>query len=245
MRYNVNIKLNISSLNVDRHDLLNQSKKVVTRRILYFHRPGHLSILPLQNIFESIISSYIKDKVGVAEDFLNESLALSLKANLSNLFTDGLLRLAGTGQNTVDHNRLVRGDIIYWLDRKHENEFENRFFDLIDDFIVYLNQSCYAGINDYEFHYTLYPTGTFYKRHLDRFKNTDTRKFSIIMYLNVGWKLEDGGQLRIFHDTYEQDIAPTNGKMVFFNSGELEHEVLVTNTARLSITGWLKSYPLR
>jgi SM-20-related protein len=31
-----------------------------------------------------------------------------------------------------------------------------------------------------------------------------------------------------------------NGKGVFFKSGELEHEVLLANKMRMSITGWLK-----
>jgi SM-20-related protein len=61
------------------------------------------------------------------------------------------------------------------------------------------------------------------------------------MYLNVDWKPGDGGELRIYHDRFDQDITPTDGKIVFFNSSEFEHEVLLTNKTRLSITGWLKS----
>jgi len=58
------------------------------------------------------------------------------------------------------------------LDRGHENEYENDFLDQIDDFIKYLNRSCFAGITSYEFHYSLYEIGSFYKRHLDQFKTT-------------------------------------------------------------------------
>lgn len=195
----------------------------------------------MQHTFESLLNSYIEDKVGVAENFLGASLASSLKNNLEKLFAEGHLRLAGTGNTNIVHDTLYRNDIIHWLDRKNENEFENQFFDLMDQFIIYLNESCYAGIKNYEFHYTLYPIGSFYKRHLDQFKNNDTRKFSMIMYLNIDWKIEDGGELRIYHSNYQQDITPTNGKIVFFKSSELEHEVLVTHKARLSITGWLRS----
>jgi SM-20-related protein len=131
--------------------------------------------------------------------------------------------------------------VIHWLDRKHENQFENTFFDLMDAFVIYLNESCYAGIKDYEFHYTLYPIGSFYKKHLDQFQNNDSRQFSMIMYLNLNWRKEDGGELRIHHANHDQNISPTNGKIVFFRSSELEHEVLITNKARLSITGWLRS----
>ena len=199
------------------------------------------STLHLQKIFESLINSFIETKVGIAEDFLSPSMSSNLTINLESLFQDDKLRLAGTGSDSLNHNSLFRSDYIHWLDRKNENEFENSFFDLVDEFIVYLNESCYAGIRDYEFHYTLYPVGSFYKRHLDQFRNDNRRKFSMIMYLNIGWKKVDGGELRIFHRDHQQDISPTDGKIVFFDSSELEHEVLVTNKARMSITGWLKT----
>ena len=148
---------------------------------------------------------------------------------------------AGTGNNTiVDHNKLVRGDSIHWLDRAHNNVHENSFFDLMDRFVKYLNENCYTGITGYEFHYAMYAPGTFYKKHMDRFQNNDSRKFSMIMYLNTDWIEEDGGELCIHHKAELQNISPMNGKVVFFKSNELEHEVLLTNKNRMSITGWLK-----
>ena len=195
----------------------------------------------MQNIFESLIHNFIEEKVGVTENFLSLSLANSLKINLQDLYTNNKLHVAGTGNINIDRDKLFRSDIIHWLDRKNKNEFENLFFNVMDEFIIYLNESCYAGIRDYEFHYTLYPTGSFYKRHLDQFKNNDSRKYSMILYLNADWKIEDGGELCIYHTDHQQIISPTNGKIVFFKSGELEHEVLITTKPRMSITGWLKS----
>lgn len=149
---------------------------------------------------------------------------------------------AGTGnQAQVNQDRSVRGDVIYWLDRQHNNAHENAFFDVMDAFVVYLNQSCYTGITGYEFHYTLYETGSFYRRHLDQFRNNDSRQYSMIIYLNTGWQPADGGQLSIYHtEGNAQQIDPSAGKTVFFKSCELEHEVLLTHKPRMSITGWLK-----
>ena len=62
----------------------------------------------------------------------------------------------------------------------------------------------------------------------------------MISYLNVDWQIEDGGELRVHLRGQNQNIAPTNGKTVFFKSSELPHEVLVTNSRRMSIAGWLK-----
>lgn len=195
----------------------------------------------MENIFNQLVSSFIDNKVGIAADFLNENLAAHLKENLTALFNEKQLRSAGTGNDAqVVHNKLVRSDMIYWLDRSHDNRWENDFFDLMDSFVSYLNRTCYTGITGYEFHYTLYEKGSFYTKHLDQFGNNESRKYSMIMYLNTNWKEEDGGELCIHHADSLQNITPVNGKSVFFKSNELEHEVLLTNQPRMSITGWLK-----
>ncbi len=196
----------------------------------------------MEKIFNTLIDSFIADKVGIAEHFLDAPLAANLKANLVALYAQNQLKSAGTGNNeAVVQNKLVRSDMIYWLDRKHNDEFENAFFDLMDAFVLYLNRTCFTGITSYEFHYALYEKGSFYSKHLDQFQNNDSRKFSMIMYLNLDWKIEDGGELCIHHLDNLQNIPPTNGKSVFFKSSELVHEVLLANKARMSITGWLKS----
>jgi SM-20-related protein len=200
---------------------------------------AHINLL--EEIFNTLINSFISDKVGIAADFLSLPLAAHLKSNLSKLFAADQFKSAGTGNDTTAvQNKLTRSDMIYWLDRKHDDPDENDFFNLMDEFVRYLNEACYTGITGYEFHYALYDTGTFYKKHLDQFKNNDSRKFTMIMYLNADWKKEDGGELRIYHAGSEQHIAPENGTTVFFKSSELMHEVLLTNKPRMSITGWLK-----
>lgn len=195
----------------------------------------------MQKIFNTLIDSYIDNKVGIAENFLNEALAFHLKANLTALYSKKLLLSAKTGNDAaIVQNDRVRSDKIYWLGREHDDPHENSFFDLMDEFVSYLNMTCYTGITGYEFHYTLYEKGSFYKKHLDQFRNNESRQYSMIMYLNAGWKDVDGGELCIHHGSGRQNISPVNGKSVFFKSSELEHEVLLTNKPRMSITGWLK-----
>jgi len=195
----------------------------------------------LEEIFNTIIDSFIEDRVGLANNFLSVALAKNLKANLVKLHSSQLMLGAGTGNNnTVVRDQLVRGDKIYWLDRKHNNVDENDFFDLMDDFVLHLNRTCYTGITGYEFHYTLYEKGSFYQKHIDQFKVNGTRAYSMVMYLNENWLAVDGGELCIYHKDHHQNIAPINGRSVFFKSNELAHEVLVTNEPRMSITGWLK-----
>jgi SM-20-related protein len=195
----------------------------------------------LEKIFDQLIDSFIENKVGIAENFLSKDLSKHLISNLRGLFKDKLMLSAGTGNDTlVVHDKMYRSDKIYWLDREHNNIHENSFFDLMDTFISHLNRTCYTGITGYEFHYTLYEKGAFYKKHVDQFRNNEVRQYSMIMYLNEDWVEEDGGELCIHHLNHLQNISPASGKSVFFKSSELEHEVLITNKSRMSITGWLK-----
>nr|WP_315200003.1 2OG-Fe(II) oxygenase [uncultured Flavobacterium sp.] len=200
------------------------------------------SKLDMENSFEDLIATYIENKVGISENFLSNDLANNLKQNLSSLNKNSLLAQAGIGNSEkLSYDGAIRSDSIYWLDKKNNNAFENEFFVQIEAFILYLNQSCYAGITGYEFHYSLYEAGDFYLKHLDQFKNNPSRKYSMISYLNSDWQESDGGELLIHQLGNNQKISPTQGKTVFFKSDELVHEVLVTQSTRMSITGWLKS----
>lgn len=192
--------------------------------------------------FETIIQSYVDTKLGVDEQFIDKTLAKNLSVRLLTLFETNLMIGAGTGDTANKQvDQLIRNDKIFWLDRSHDDESENAFLDHIDQFVTYLNSSCYTGITGYEFHFVLYEKGSFYKKHFDRFKNNGDRAFSVIIYLNPDWVLNDGGELCIHQNNTQQYISPENCKGVFFKSDELEHEVLVTNVPRLSITGWLKT----
>jgi SM-20-related protein len=195
----------------------------------------------MEDSFEALIASYIATKVGVVENFIELSLSKHLISNLLMLHQNNLLVPAGVGNiQKLQHNQLIRKDIIYWLDRKNNNVYENEFLTQIEAFISYLNESCYAGITGYEFHYSFYEKGAFYRKHLDQFQDNSSRQFSLISYLNLDWKIEDGGELCIYQEENIQKISPTNGKTIFFKSNELIHEVLTTQKQRLSITGWLK-----
>lgn len=195
----------------------------------------------MENDFEVLISSFLETKIGLSSHFLQNELANKLKANLLELFDNKKFASAGTGNaEFVSQDLSVRSDSIFWLDRKHDNKSENEFFDLMDEFVRYLNMTCFTGITSYEFHYSMYEKGAFYQKHLDQFQNNSNRKYSMISYLNENWIEADGGQLLIHQLGNNQQINPIQGKTVFFKSDELEHEVLVTNKRRMSVTGWLK-----
>ena len=196
----------------------------------------------MNNKFDLLIDSYLDNKVGIDNKFLNASLVEGLHQNILQLQKDDLMVAAGIGNNDVkDANQKMRGDKIYWMDKSHDNIYEQEFLQQVEDFISYLNSTCYTGINGYEFHYALYEQGSFYKRHKDQFKTDSDRKYSLINYLNKDWLQEDGGELLVYQDEAVQHILPLSQKAVFFKSDEMEHEVTLAHRPRMSITGWLKS----
>lgn len=193
-------------------------------------------------LFEQIINSYLETNIGQSLDFLSKTLSDNLKLNLLNLNQSKQLNHAGIGlKDSFQSDKLYRSDKTRWLETTSTNKYEIDFFQLIDSFVLFLNQTCYTGITNYEFHYTIYEPGCFYKRHIDKFAANDSRVFSIIIYLNENWLEGDGGELMIYNKEKDNEIIkPQNGRMVFFDSAKLEHEVLETNVPRYSITGWLR-----
>jgi SM-20-related protein len=195
----------------------------------------------MDNQFDLLIDSYLENNIGIDADFLTDALSQGLQQNILQLQHDNLMVAAGVGNNDIkDSNQKMRSDTIYWMDKSHDNIFEQEFLHRVDDFVDRLNSTCYTSINSYEFHYAVYEEGSFYKRHKDQFKTDSDRKFSLINYLNNDWLEEDGGQLLVYQNDSIQKIQPHSQKAVFFKSDEMEHEVARSNRRRMSISGWLK-----
>ena len=191
--------------------------------------------------FDLLINSFIDNNVGIADNFLSKNLSGNLQQNIQQLQREGQMKYAGIGNDSIaDATQQMRGDKIYWLDKKNNNVTEQEFLDKVEDFIDHLNRTCYTGINGYEFHYAVYEEGRAYKKHRDQFKTDNNRKYSLICYLNNDWVATDGGQLVIYQNDIAQTISPNAQKAVFFKSDEMEHEVLLAHRPRMSITGWLK-----
>ena len=197
--------------------------------------------------YEAIISDLLNQQYSIIEDFFQLSEVEELRNSLHQKYEEDNFKKAAIGNRTNEIiAKTIRGDFIMWLNEALGNQAEKTFFRKINDFADYLNKTCFMGILHKEFHYALYPEGTFYRRHLDTFQNDDRRKLSIVCYLNEqDWKPEYGGELVIYQNIdgveVPKTIYPLPGRMVVFESQVLEHEVKPVKTERLSITGWLKT----
>lgn len=197
--------------------------------------------------YERIIEDLLAQQYSIVEDFFTAEDVSILRQSLVEKHEEDAFKKAAIG-NRVNEIivKSIRGDVILWMDELQANEAEMLFFNKINNLVNYLNKTCFLGILHKEFHYALYPEGTYYKRHLDTFQNDDRRKLSFVCYLNEeGWLPENGGELVLYLDENgketEKVIYPFPGRVVIFESQIIEHEVKPVNKERMSITGWLKT----
>ncbi|TJY38211.1 2OG-Fe(II) oxygenase [Pontimicrobium aquaticum] len=197
--------------------------------------------------YERIIENISIQKYCIVEDFFTDEEVMSLRQSLIQKHEEDAFKKAAIG-NRVNEVivKSIRGDVILWIDELKANKAEMLFFNKINDLVNYLNKTCFLGILHKEFHYALYPEGTYYKRHIDTFQNDDRRKLSLVCYLNEdGWLPVNGGELVLYLNENGQEIEkviyPFPGRVVIFESQIIEHEVKPVNKERMSVTGWLKT----
>ncbi len=198
----------------------------------------------VNELYERIIADLGEKHYSIVEDFFNPKEVVALRGSLLKLYEENNFKKSAIGNKTNEEViKSIRGDFILWINEQQANLAEKIYFDKINALVEYLNKTCFMGILQKEFHYAVYPKGTFYKRHLDTFQNDERRKLSIVCYLNdASWQNENGGELVIYTENGEEIINPLPGKIVIFESQVLEHEVKpVLDNKRLSITGWLKT----
>ncbi len=205
-----------------------------------------MSNITLNPIYEKIIDDLLNQKYSISDFFFSPEETKQLRESIIQQDKDFHQAAIGNSQNE-QIVKSVRGDKIRWIDESKKSKTEEIFFEKINDFILYLNMTCYMGIEESEFHYAVYPEGTFYQRHVDAFKNDDRRTLSIVLYLNdEEWKDEYGGQLTLYlpdenNTEKELNVLPLAGRIAIFDSKTIPHEVKKVNRPRYSITGWLKT----
>jgi SM-20-related protein len=189
--------------------------------------------------FEAIADGLAEHGYAVVDQFLSQPEADAIIR--SEVFEKAEnFRKAGIGnRSAVQVQESIRGDLIQWLDRETAPEPARVYLNRLREMTAFLNEALFLSLKDFEVHCTVYPPGSYYKRHLDQFRRDDHRRLSVICYLNPDWKEEYGGQLRMHMPQKSVDIFPIAGRLVCFRSDQIEHEVLPATRERLSITGWI------
>jgi SM-20-related protein len=179
--------------------------------------------------------------LAIVDDLLPQQVLQQLLSELKQALGEGEFHPAHIGHGVAEYRiSEIRGDKIMWLEENALTENQHLYFSFLDELREYLSNYFRIALPWQECHLAAYPTGSFYTRHFDQFRETNNRIFSVILYLNENWKPEDGGQLRVYEKDGHYDIEPKMGRLVCFRSDLVEHEVLLTNKPRFSITGWIR-----
>lgn len=180
----------------------------------------------------------------VLPDFLAPDTVASLRQECLARHDAGAFHDAGVGSGQARVISEVRGDHILWLEPDDPHPAVRDYLRQTEALRQAVNRDFFLGLNELEAHFAVYPAGTFYKKHLDRFRDDDRRALTAIVYLNDGWTEADGGQLRFWSDPSGEgeavEIAPTGGTLVTFLSELYWHEVLPARRTRVALTGWYK-----
>lgn len=193
----------------------------------------------LQNLLENIADGLSQNGFAVVDGFLNREECEAIRRHHWLAGPIEELQRAGIGKENRQVIEDVRGDFIRWIDPEQTDPSITVYLNRLIELRHYLNENLFLSLKDQEVHIARYPAGAFYKRHLDQFRRDGHRRISVICYLNDGWQVEHGGQLRMYTDSGEEDILPIEGRLACFRSDLIEHEVLPATRERVSITGWL------
>jgi len=177
----------------------------------------------------------------VTQDFLPANTIEALVEESRRLLLAGRFSRAGVGRGAEHQVRAdVRSDQILWLDENELAPAQSRYWSEVESLRAELNKELFLGLVSFESHYAFYPPGAFYRKHVDRFSDSDERAISCSLYLNSDWKEEDGGQLRLYVGAQQIEIFPRAGTFVIFRSDNISHEVLPASRQRFSLTGWFR-----
>lgn len=199
----------------------------------------------LESLFDQLADKLSEKGYGVIDNFLSEEEFLQIREVAEAHKEDGNFKKAGIGtMQDFQIDKQIRGDYIRWIDPQKAAAATQVYVKRMQELMQFINRSCFLSLKDVEMHYTVYPVGTVYKRHLDQFRHDDHRRLSVICYLNTDWLPEHGGQLRLYlpkegKEEEVVDIVPTGGKLACFRSDLIEHEVLPATRERYSLTGWM------
>lgn len=191
---------------------------------------------------QELVQSLAERDWAVHEGFLDVARVAALHAEATVLRDSGSFRAAGIGHGAMHHPE-VRGDELAWITKEQAPRAWALSQQELEILRSALNAHTYLGLHELEAHYTVYPPGAFYARHLDRFREDNRRVISLVLYLNEGWDAEDGGELRLYPPAAADacvTVTPRGGTLVCFLSERVPHEVLPARRARYSLTGWFR-----
>lgn len=219
----------------------------------------------------AIVQELVTRGWSINEGYFSAAEVAMLRAECQVRWNGGDFRYAGVGRGAELKIRPdIRSDHVYWLDPTlPDTPQQQHYFAALEQLRQAINGELFLGLFDYEAFFAVYPPGTFYHKHLDRFRRSEdrftgsesgrpegTRSAAIrddggqrtvtcVLYLNDDWHEEDGGQLRLYLDENGAgpflDVSPRAGTLAVFITEGRWHEVLPAARERMSLTGFFRT----
>ncbi|GAB6041688.1 2OG-Fe(II) oxygenase [Endothiovibrio diazotrophicus] len=195
----------------------------------------------LAHEFAPLLDDLLRQGWSYLPEFLAPEPTTALREEALDQWQTGCFRHAAVGRD--DARQVlpeVRGDSIHWLDTQSAAPAQRDYLARMERLRLAVNRTLYLGLERFEVHAARYPAGRGYQRHLDRFKGSEERRLTCVLYLNDDWREEHGGQLRLSTATGAQDLLPRGGALAAFITEGMWHEVLPAKRPRLAMTGWFR-----
>ena len=197
----------------------------------------------------------------VIEDFVQPAHVKLLKDDMAALQASGGFAVSGVGDAATNRvsdevRRCEQAFLFPRLKYGGTGHADGRalLYDILDGVRGSLQEGTGAQLDPLltEGIYACYPSGGYYRRHVDAVAGTPQalRKFSYLLYCNEGWTEDDGGCLRLYTDGGGEeaptgaapsyvDVEPKAGTLVVFRSDRVLHRVSPAYRWRLALTVFL------
>lgn len=174
-----------------------------------------------------------------SDDLLGDQIRLEWQNLAEKYLLMGLFRPA---KIATGFNEKIRSDQIYWLEPDQVDQKE--IFQQLETWRLALTRGLMISAPKIEAHLASYAPGNGYTLHCDQPQKSGSRMITFVVYLHSDWKMGQGGELSIFEGPEVRNevhrIEPRPGRVVFFNSSEIWHQVRESKFQRLSLTGWFR-----
>ncbi|CDW56892.1 2OG-FeII Oxy 3 domain containing protein, partial [Trichuris trichiura] len=175
----------------------------------------------------------------IVDGFVGQRRAYAVLEEARNLYKSGVFA-AGQVSHQGAHEPNFRSDFIYWMNGNDKSSVNIGFLLAQFDNVIKkisLRLSDNKIVRKSKAMLSCYPISARYVRHVDN-PDGDGRLITCVYYMNPNWRREDGGILRLYPQSSNNniDVLPLLDRMTFFWSDcRNPHEVTATNRERRNV----------
>lgn len=190
-------------------------------------------------ICRSLLDGLMKKGWVQSDELLSPQTRLDWQELAENYLRLGMFRPA---EIAAGLNEKIRSDQIFWLEPELKDH--HSIFQQLESWRLTISRGLMISAPKIEAHLASYGPGNSYTLHCDQPQKSGARVITFVVYLHSHWEPGQGGELSIFEGSEGRQeicrIQPRPGRVVFFNSSEIWHQVRESNFQRLSLTGWFR-----